>query len=199
MNGAQGIIDTILENARDDAAHTLAQARDKAKKLHDAAEEGAKNRLDAALERAESDAAQRRERSLRMEQLELRKAVLGQQRELIDQAFQGALEQLVNMDEDKKRQLHLRSILASAEGGEALHPAKDELALYTPAFLAGINQALEKAGKKPLTLAKALETIRGGLVLESDGVEQNLSYEALLRGVRDSLEPEVARVLFEET
>ena len=60
MNGAQGIIDTILENARDDAAHTLAQAREKAKKLHDAAEEGAKNRLDAALERAESDAAQRR-------------------------------------------------------------------------------------------------------------------------------------------
>ena len=57
MNGAQTIIDTILENARDDAAHTLAQARDKAKKLHDAAEEGAKNRLDAALERAESDAA----------------------------------------------------------------------------------------------------------------------------------------------
>ena len=94
MNGAQTIIDTILENARDDAAHTLAQARDKAKKLHDAAEEGAKNRLDAALDRAESDAAQRRERSLRMEQLELRKAVLGQQRELIDQAFQGALEQL---------------------------------------------------------------------------------------------------------
>ena len=89
MNGAQTIIDTILENARDDAAHTLAQARDKAKKLHDAAEEGAKNRLDAALERAESDAAQRRERSLRMEQLELRKAVLGQQRELIDQALPG--------------------------------------------------------------------------------------------------------------
>ena len=46
------------------------------------------------------------------------------------------------MDEDKKRQLHLRSILASAEGGEALHPAKDELALYTPAFLASIKHAI---------------------------------------------------------
>ncbi|MCF0126958.1 MAG: glycogen/starch synthase, partial [Pseudobutyrivibrio sp.] len=60
------------------------------------------------------------------------------------------------------------------------------------AFLTELNSKI----KGELVLSKTIGDFKGGFVLESNGIEINNTYEALVSSLRDDLEFEVAKVLF---
>ena len=69
---------------------------------------------------------------------------------------------------------------------------KEGLAIVDDAFVAELNSKINGE----LVLSKTVGNFKGGFVLENNGIEINNTYEALVSSLRDDLEFEVAKVLF---
>ena len=54
------------------------------------------------------------------------------------------------------------------------------------------------SGTGMLTLSQEIRPIRGGFILQADGVELNCAFDTLVRLARPELERQVAQILFEE-
>ena len=61
-------------------------------------------------------------------------------------------------------------------------------------FLLEINNELKS--KANVTLSEETRNFKGGFILEKDGIEINNTFEALVNSLKDDLNQEVARVLF---
>ncbi len=196
MAGADMILNKILDDARADATAMLTDAKERVRVIKARSQASVETSREAALKGAQIEAEQRKERRLRMAQLDARKEQLAMKRELIDEAFDFALERLLKADADTKRSLFLSMLIASAQGGEVIMPAAADQGIFTPDALAVMNGALAKDAKAPVTLGAVAPGIRGGFILSLKGMECNCSLEALLRQEREALEPEVASALF---
>ncbi len=62
----------------------------------------------------------------------------------------------------------------------------------TPAFIERLNKKIDAQ----ITLSETKGNFKGGFILENNGIEINSTYEALVSSLRDELEFEVAKVLF---
>ena len=61
-----------------------------------------------------------------------------------------------------------------------------------------INLQLKKAGKSGnISVSERPGSFRGGFILERNGVQINNTFEALVNSMRDELEYEIAKILFE--
>ena len=74
--------------------------------------------------------------------------------------------------------------------------------LFSAAFGQSLIDAISeklKAQNKPyaVSLSQKPASIQGGMILAEGNIETNLSYEILIKNMRDELEAEVARVLTE--
>lgn len=193
---AEAITAKILEEAKTGASEILRDAGEKAARIREDAEKKADQRRSEAAALSKKQAADLRERMLRMAELDQRKALLSVKRELIDAAFADALARMRNMPADQKRAF-LKGLLLSASGvGETLIPDDNERALYDEAFMNSLNAALEKAGKPPVTLSPDGRKLGGGFILKSGGLEINCTYESVLAQARPGMEAEVAQRLF---
>jgi V/A-type H+-transporting ATPase subunit E len=196
MAGADMILKKILDDARKDAAQMLTEARERAETTQERSKAGIEAAKQEAEQKAGRDAEQRKERTLRMAQLDARKEELAMKRELIDEAFSFALRRLIAMDPDRKGVLFERMLYSSAQGGETVLPAQDDKNIFTQEFLEKINNNLSREGKTAVRLGDIAPGIQGGFLLALGGMECNCSLESLLRQERDALEPAVARALF---
>lgn len=85
---------------------------------------------------------------------------------------------------------------AAVTGHERVITAPHETRIDA-ALIARVNRALAAQGLPgSLTLSDEKAPIRGGFLLEEDGVLTNCSFEMLLRQLRTGIEAEVAETLF---
>jgi V/A-type H+-transporting ATPase subunit E len=191
------ILERIGEDARQFAARVLDTARENAEKLRVQADEELARAREEARRDAERDAAELRDRMLRMAALEARKDTLAMKREMIDEAFAQALDALRALPQDKARRLHIQLLLEAAGGGEQLAVAEKDAALFDESFFVEANAALEAAGRVGgLRLSPEHRALDGGFVLEQGGMEIDCTYASVLRTRRAALEAEVAAALF---
>ena len=122
--------------------------------------------------------------------------MLQYKREAIEQAFQKALEVLCAQPSDKQVQL-LSSAASKAIAGDVqiILNQKDGDA-FGKQLVDSIQKQLADAGKS-YTVSLSSKTASGGMILDEGRVETNLSYEILVKNMRDELEAQVARVLTE--
>ncbi len=199
MSSQDNIIRRIADEARQEADSVLSEANAKAKEL----ERAAAAETDAEIERiereAEEKAAELRRRRLAVAEMEARKDILAQKQAMLDEAFAGALTKLSSLPDSAAAALLTPLVVEEADGNETLVVTKKDRALYEKSLLASLNKALIKAGKPgKLTLSKNSGSFAGGLVLVSDVLEKNISFEALLRGVREESEKAIGELLFGE-
>ncbi len=196
MAGADQILKKIMDDARADASRTLKEAGEKAHAIKDRSKAASDAARKTAMAAAQGDAAQKRDRRLRMAALDARKDELSVKRELIGEAFDRALKSLLSQDVGTKTTLYQKMLLSAASGGEELIPSAADEAVFTPEFLSEANSVLKAIGKEPVTLGSGLREGVSGFVLVRGGMECNCSIEALLTQHREALEPEVARALY---
>lgn len=198
MSGAEKLKEKIISEATEKAEKVLSDARSRAAEIVTGAEKQADVRSKKILEQAQVEAGERRNRARTIAELDARKAVLGAKEELIEDTFLQALSRLQNMKPEESRKIIQPMLLFAAQTGreEIIVSARDR-ELYTPEFLAALNDALEKQGKQgKLTLSVQAREILGGFILRSGEVEVNSSFDSILRMQRDQLEPDVAAALF---
>lgn len=194
---AEAITLKILEDARAQAAQVLRDAHQRADELQAQGDAQIEARRLESEAQAEKQADELRDRMLRMAELDQKKALLAAKREVIDQAFEDAGRRMEEMDGAAKKAFMGKLLLGSAEGGEEIIPDEKDRGLFDAAYMAHLNDALEKAGKEGVTLSPKSRDLGGGFVLKKGGLEINCAFDAVLRQMRPALEAEVAGVLFD--
>lgn len=190
------IVSRILADARAQAEQLVESAKENAQQRSRLQQAELEQAHAKALEKAREEALLQRERMIRMALLEERKRDLAMKREVIQAAFEHALEQLQNLPVEQA-QAFIQHILMQARGDEQVVIAPSSEAVFTQAFLQQLNAALKKAGKPgTLTLSDQRREIGAGCILISGGVESNCTFAALLNQQRTALEGAVAAAVF---
>ena len=196
---AQAILSKIEEDANLTADRLLSDAQVKAAELKAASRDKIEAMHKAMLAQAERDSKELEQRMIRMHELDERKALLGKKRELIDEAFTLAGDQLATSPAAQRRAFFLRQAIACANGNETLIPGADASDWFDDAFVAEINAALVAAGK-PGGLVLGNERRAGctGVILATRGSEIRCTFDANMEEARAELEHQVAGILFNE-
>ena len=210
----QAEIDRILADGRDKAAAVTAKFQAQAEA--EARELAAKN------DRA---AAEREERLVSAAQMEARKSILAVRQEMVERAYQRALEKLRSLPEEEYVSL-LAALLvrASSTGREEVIFSPEDRAGAGKAAVAKANELLAKAaapdlplgdgvvanlvsravagvsalaqGTAMLTVSEETRDIQGGFILRDGRIEINCAFDALVRAEREQTAGAVAKRLF---
>ncbi len=189
--GIEDIRKRILEDAAQEREEILAEARKKAEEIRKEGERTAEKRKEAIISKALEEAREEHNRAVTMERLESRKVLLAEKQKIVEKAFERSLDVLVNHPEYE--QILETMLLGVAKGGEELILSPRDLKNLGNRFLKKVNNKLN--GK--LTLSDESREIAGGFILQTPEVEINESFEERIRVLRDEIEADVARMLFE--
>ena len=195
MEGLEKIEAKLRQDAQAEVERLTAEADAKTAQIAAQAEAQAKQESDAILSRGEKAARERLERLSSAAGMETRKLELAAKQEVLEQAFQLALDKLCALPEEQYLQL-LVSLLkkASATGREqVIFSPEDRQSLGRQAVDAA-NAALSAQ----LTLSEETRPIRGGFILADGNVELNCAFETLVRLQREKLEKAAVQILFPE-
>ena len=195
MDGIEKITQRILEDARREAEDIAAQARQKADEIARQYARQAEQEAQAILTRGEKAAAERLERLESAAGMERSKMLLAAKQQVLGEAFDLALEKLCSLPEEEYIALLTNLALKAARSGkeQLIFSAVDRARVGKQAVMA-VNERLGEQGK--LTLSEQTRNIRGGFIMSDGDVEVNCAFETLVRMQRETLEKEVADVLF---
>lgn len=198
MTGTDKIKARILEDAQAKASEIVAQARKEAQEiLNQAKSEAAQKKADI-LKKAEADGNEAYRRLLSTAELEGRKELLRARQEMVEAAFRGALQKIVDLpDREYQKLLEDMVVRAATKGnGEILLSEKDRSRIDKD-FLSNINKRLKDAGiEGNLVLSKDSIRTSGGFILRSGDMEVNSTFEILFGMLKPELENEVVKILF---
>ena len=194
---ADAIIEKILEDARQSASKTLAEAGETVENMRAKAEEESAARKQAAREKARQAAEEQRRTMMRMAELDQRKELLSMKRRLLDETFGGTLARMEAMNPDKAREFMTRKLLEAAQGDETLAVSPRQAEIFDEAFVDQVNRLLSEKGV-PGQLARRVDQSLsdGGLLLQRGGMTVDLTYRSILNEIRPSLEAQAAELLF---
>ena len=227
MNGIETIIQRLNTNARADTDALLDKARQEAAAITaryqaQAAQEAA--RLAARNEKA---AEEREERLVSAAQMEARKTLLTAKQEMVERAYQRALEKLRSLPQEQYVEL-LAALLvrASSTGREEVVFSPEDREGAGKAAVARANELLAKEaapelplgdgvvanllnkvaagvsafaqGTAMLAVSEETRDISGGFILKDGRIEVNCTFDALVRAEREQTAGEVAKLLFPE-
>ena len=187
INDAKGKADEILKSNTEEVDRIVSRATSEAARV---VEEGEK--------KAGIVAGEEKRKIMSMAALENRKRVLTEKQRVIDRAFQEAVKRLVEGDLNRYRSFLKKQFLgASPDGDEEILFSARDLDRLGKGFVDELNKSLESENKRrEITLVDEPAGIIGGLILRKGRKEINCAVEALLGSMRDSIEGEVAGILF---
>jgi V/A-type H+-transporting ATPase subunit E len=179
---AQAEIDRVLGAAKEQAAQITARMTAEADAV--AAELAAKN---------EKSAAEHEERLVSAAQMEARKVQLAAKQEMLEKAYELALEKLCAMPaEQYTAVLAELMVKASSTGTEAvIFSAEDREKVGK----AAVEKANAASGKQ-MVLSDETQPIKGGFILKDQNVEVNCTFETLVRLQKAETAGAVAKKLF---
>ena len=228
MNGIEKITARIDADTQAEIDRILGDANAQAEAI------GAKYRAQAAAEDADllakgqKAAAEREERLVSAAQMEARKSLLAVKQEMVEQAYQRALEKLCSLPKEQYVELMAAMLVQVSSTGreEAIFSPEDredagraavsranellakevapELLLGDGAVASFLNKVAANVsafaqGTAMLTVAEETRPIQGGFVLRNGRIEVNCTFEALIRSEREQTAGAVAKLLFPET
>jgi V/A-type H+-transporting ATPase subunit E len=194
---AQAILEKIGSDGRQAAAVLLKEAGERAEAMRAESDKKIARLREDTIAKAQAEAEALEVRMLRMAELDERKMLLADKRQLLDQAFQSALIKLRQMTAEQMESFFLPMVISSSNGTETLLIGALNDAWYTTAFADKVNAALAAAGRLGrVTVKEERRQNVTGVILLGENMEINCTMEALLEARRLELEAEVASILY---
>ena len=148
-------------------------------------------------ERSRRAAAEREERLVSAAQMEARKTALAARQEMVDKAYDLALEKLCSLPEEQYIQTVAALLVQAAPDGKGeVIFSKEQRERVGTAAVALANSRL---GDGTLTVSAQTRPLKGGFILSNGRVEVNCSFDTLVRLQRAETAGEVAKRLFPQT
>ena len=196
MNGIEKITGRINDDAQREIDAIAAQAKSEADAITAQYEAQAEKEAAEILARGKANADERVERLASVAELEAKKMTLAAKQEVLDRAFDKALQDLTQLSEEKYvALLAALAVKAASTGNEKIILSPADRSRYGVKVAEMANSALGKQGK--LTLSEETRDIKGGLLLSDGDVEVNCAFETLVRLTRNQIAGDVAKVLFD--
>jgi V/A-type H+/Na+-transporting ATPase subunit E len=195
---ADKIISKIMDEAKAQAGEIMEKAEKEAVDIMRKTSEESEQKTKEAVENARKEAVVRKQRMLAVAELEGRKRKLEAKQEMINKAFDKALELLTSKPDSEYEDMLADMIADSCiDGkGEIILSAADRKRVGKD-FLSKVNNMLEKKSLEgSVKLSDETRDIRGGFILKKGDIEINNSFETIIRMQRDELEELVVAALF---
>ena len=193
MNGIERITARIEADGRAESGAILEKGRAEAAEITEKYRRQAEAERVALAERSEKAAREREERMVSAAQMEGRKTVLAARQEMVDKAFDLALDQLCSLPHGEYVDVCAALLIrAAGDGaGEVIFSKGDRDRVG--------EEAVEKANAAGahLTLSDETRPLRSGFILKSGRVEINCAFETLVRLQRGQCAAQTAKLLFE--
>ena len=193
MSNVKNITSKILKDAEAGKENILAAAEEEKNKILSKKASAANEIAQEILQKAEADAKSKKERVISSAKLKVRNNKLAAKQEIIDEVFEKSINKLTELSKEQFLNFVKNSILSmNLTGKQILILNETGLKFVDDSFIDELN----KEAKATIALSKTAGNFKGGFILENNGIEINSTYEALVSSLRDELEFEVAKVLF---
>ena len=152
----------------------------------------------AMIEKAEVEAKTRHERIVSSAELKARNEKLAAKQVVIDSVFEKSVDELCSMSDEEMKNF-MKNVIVNSDitGDENIILNEKGKSILDEKLLEEINSELKSNGKiGELAISSEVRNFKGGFILEKDGIEINNTFEDLVNSLRDDLEFEVAKVLF---
>ena len=198
MNNIESIVKKIADDAKLSAEQKMAEAQQEAQQIVSDYQAQADKIMQDAQAQAQKQASVIAERVESQSGLIRRNLMLQYKREAIEQAFQKSLEVLCAQDADKQVTLLSDAAVKYLSADAKVILNEKDKAAFGEKLVSEISRKLQAANKNySVSLSADAGSMQGGMILAEGSIETNLSYEILVKNIRDELEGEVAKVLTE--
>lgn len=198
MNNIESIVKKIADDAKLSAEQKIAEAQQEAQQIVSDYQAQADKIMQDAQTQAQKQASVIAERVESQSGLIRRNLMLQYKREAIEQAFQKSLEVLCAQDADKQVTLLSDAAVKYLSANAKVILNEKDKAAFGEKLVSEISRKLQAANKNySVSLSADAGSMQGGMILAEGSIETNLSYEILVKNIRDELEGEVAKVLTE--
>lgn len=198
MNGLDKITSRIIAEAEEEAKIVLEEAKASADEVLKDFEAKAKNEYDSKYAAGKDEIEQNYQRIERTMSLDAKKESLTLKQELIAKAYELAKKQILEMDEkDYVAFLAKQAGSAAITGNEEVILNEADCKKIGEKVIESANSILKERGlPQNLRLSSISRPISGGLMLKQGDVEVNCSLDTLLELSRNTLDAEIAGILF---
>lgn len=198
MNNIESIVKKIADDAKLSAEQKITEAQQEAQQIVSDYQAQADKIMQDAQAQAQKQASVIAERVESQSGLIRRNLMLQYKREAIEQAFQKSLEVLCAQDADKQVTLLSDAAVKYLSADAKVILNEKDKAAFGEKLVSEISRKLQAANKNySVSLSADAGSMQGGMILAEGSIETNLSYEILVKNIRDELEGEVAKVLTE--
>ena len=193
MSNIKNITSKILKDAEAGKENILAAAEEEKSKVLSKKVSSANEIAKEILEKAEVEAKSKKERVISSAKLKVRNNKLAAKQEIINEVFEKSIDTLTTLSKEEFLSF-LENTISSMNltGRQTLILNKEGLKFVDSVFIDKLNKKINAE----ITLSETAGNFKGGFILENNGIEINSTYEALVSSLRDELEFEVAKVLF---
>ncbi|MFD3156405.1 V-type ATP synthase subunit E [Haloimpatiens sp. FM7330] len=198
MSNLNNLVTKILDDAKHSADAIITDAKAKEKEIVDKKVNEANIEQKNIVEKAKIESQSKKERIVSNAQLQVRNKKLDSKQQVIDKVFEKSLIELINLSKEQYLDFIKNSILAlPIDGDEELIVKDEDKSKIDTEFLNDLNEQLKKNNKKgEIKLSDEVRNIKGGFILYKNGIEINNSFESLVTALRDELEYDVVKILF---
>jgi len=198
MSNIGNLTSKILKDAEVKRDNILAVAEEEKAKILNKKKDEAKTLEATMLEKAKSEAQTRKERVISSAELKARNEKLQAKQTVIQEVFEKAVEELCKLGKDGYLAFIKNGVTSLAiTGDENLILNAEGQKLVNDDFIKSINKELSSKGKAGnLKLSSTVGSFKGGFILEKNGIEINNTFEALVESMKEEMQLEVAKALF---
>ena len=192
------ISEKIISDSRIQADKIIAQAEDDANNIIKKGKKEADNIKNIILYKCNQEASLRKSKILTEANLEAKKIILSEKQKIIEDVFNKASESILKLEDKDYRNIIKKMILDNIEtGDETIFIDHSDQKKISEKFIEDINKELKsKREKGELKLSTSYLPIKGGVVIGSGKIRKNISLEFLLKKIREELEIQISKDLF---
>lgn len=195
MNGIEKITQRIEADAQAEIDRILSEAREEADQITGRYKAQAEAEAASLAARNKKTAAEREERLVSVAQMEARKVQLAAKQEMVEKAYDLALEKLCAMPDARYTEVLAGLLVQASSNGreEAIFSPEDRERVGK----AAVDKANAASGKQ-LKLSKETRPLKGGFVLRDENIEVNCTFDTLVRLEKAETTGAVVKKLFPE-
>ena len=195
MNGIEKITQRIEADAQAEIDRILSAAREEADQITGRYKAQAEAEAASLAARNEKSAVEREERLVSVAQMEARKVQLAAKQEMVEKAYDLALEKLCAMPDARYTEVLAGLLVQASSNGreEAIFSPEDRERVGK----AAVDKANAASGKQ-LKLSQETRPLKGGFVLRDENIEVNCTFDTLVRLEKAETTGAVVKKLFPE-
>lgn len=187
MNGKENIINKILSDADARCEEIISSAHTRANALVEETREQVTKDREALDAKLSLNCAERERNAISNAELDAKKYRLNAKQALIARCYDEVHERLARLNDEDRLDLIGALIEKHSERGETVYVTAKDARLVTQLWLNGFERGLKLGNRRIVA--------DGGIVLEGEGYEKDLTLNSVVRYLREQTETQVATLL----